>query len=370
MRVAFRSVKVVNGLLLAFLLSSCVQRNLEDVSEQHGFKHIILFIGDSMGYNHVLATRYYLYGDTEQRLDFEKFPVTLSVDTSQYGETYDPALSYQDFAYLTQNPTDSAAASTAMATGIKTDNGKIGIGHDMSILSNAVEYYENRNYLTGVVTSVPFSHATPAGFSAHVSSRSSYQAIASQMIYASGLDLIMGTGHPLYDDNGALRTTPSYTYVGSSDIWNELALGTAGNDANGDGIFNAWKLIDTKGGFDSLARGELSGRIIGIAPVYQMLQEKLTGAVNAAVPSLTDMSLGAVRLFADSGENFFLVIEGGAIDFASHDNNLSRMIEELTDFDNAVAGVIDFIDSSFGWDDTLVIVTADHETGYLLGLDS
>jgi len=253
--------------------------------------------------------------------------VTLSVDTSQYGKTYDLALSYQDFTYLKLNPTDSETCSTAITTGVKTDKGKISIGHDLNILGNAVEFFEDKRYLTGGGASVPFSYATPAGFSAHVSSRSSYHEITSQMIYASGLDLIMGTGHPLYDDTGVLRSSPSYNHVGYSEIWNGLTLGTAGNDANGDGVFDAWKLVYRKDGFYSLARGEISGRIIGIAPVYQTLQEKRTDAVNTAVSSITDMSLGAVQLFATSGENFFLVIEGGAIDFASHDNNLSRMIE-------------------------------------------
>lgn len=190
------------------------------------------------------------------------------------------------------------------------------------------------------------------------------------MIYSSGLDLIMGTGHPLYDDDGLLRSVPNYLYVGSSEVWSELNLGTAGNDSNGDGVFDSWRIVVSKEDFLSLSEGKISGRIFAIASVFKTLQEKRSGAVNDSVPSLRVMASGTLRLFVEGGDDFFLVIEGGAIDFAGHDNNLPRMIEELSDFNDAVAAVVDYLGSTVGWEGSLVLVTADHETGYLMSPNS
>jgi alkaline phosphatase len=143
---------------------------------------------------------------------------------------------WEDFYYSAYPlSTDSASAATAMASGIKTYNGAIGV----DINGDAVELVSQRaealGKATGVVTTVEWSHATPAGFVAHNTSRNEYAAIASEMIYNSATDDIMGAGHPWFDNNGASITTANtYKYVGGEITWNDLAAGTAGNDADGD----------------------------------------------------------------------------------------------------------------------------------------
>ena len=230
---------------------------------------------------------------------------------------------------------------------------------------------------TGVITSVQWSHATPAGFVAHNRSRDNYEAIAGEMINLSNVDVIMGCGHPLYDEDGKLKQSPnSFKYVGGQSTWDALTAGTAGADADGDGVNDPWKLIQARSEFASLATGDTPKRVCGVARVYKTLQQDRGGDGNAdayvvplidSVPTLEEMTKAALNVLDNDPNGFFLMVEGGAVDWASHDNQSGRVIEEQIDFNKSVEAVISWVIKNSNWGDTLVIVTGDHETGYMTG---
>ncbi len=187
----------------------------------------------------------------------------------------------------------------------------------------------------------------------------------------------MGTGHPCYDADGVYNDcTNNFRYVGGQNTWDDLIAGTAGGDADGDGVDDPWVLIQTRAEFQSLMSGPTPKRVVGTAQVYQTLQQGRSGDSYAdpfvvplidTVPTLEEMTKAALNILDDDPEGLFLMIEGGAVDWASHGNTSGRMIEEHIDFDNAVHAVVDWVQANSNWGETLLIVTGDHETGYLNG---
>ncbi len=258
-----------------------------------GVKNVIVMISDGCGYNHIKATDYY----TGKKPAYEYFPVSLGMSTYEYEDTgakvvygttknllgYDPVLMWKDFTYSAAPlATDSASAATAMASGIKTVNGAIGVDVTGAPVKYITQRAEELGKATGVVTSVEWSHATPAGFVAHNTSRNNYAAIATEMIQSSGTDVIMGAGNPDFDDNGVAAAKDA-KYVGGTVLWNELKTGAAGGDANGDGTPDPWALIQTKAEFESLATAAATpARVCGTAQAYTTLQQARSGDGNAA----------------------------------------------------------------------------------------
>jgi alkaline phosphatase len=341
-------------------------------------------ISDGSGFNHSEAASYYRYGENG-RLIFNRFFFNYAMSTyaaydegdSCYGNEYDPELAWSAFDYVKGCATDSAAAATAMSTGVKTYGGAIGVDLDGWPLEHALEFAEEMGKATGVVTSVEWSHATPAGFVAHNVSRSNYAEIAQEMVYDSAVDVIMGCGHPWYDADGWPQDTPNtFKYVGGEDTWNDLVASTAGGDADGDGVDDPWLLIEERAEFQALAKGPTPTRVIGTAQVYQTLQQERGGDGYAdpyavpfieTVPTLAEMTEAALNILDEDPDGLFLMVEGGAIDWASHDNQDGRMIEEQIDFENAVKAVVRWVRKNSNWRETLLIITSDHETGYLTG---
>ncbi len=172
-------MKMNNCLWSALLLVSTVFAPLQDKARagdnnQDGLKHapknIIVLISDGCGFNHVDAASIYQYGRTGVQI-YEHFPVQLAMSTYMYSSSYDPARAWTDFEYVKNNPTDSAAAATAMSTGVKTYDGAIGVDSEGISLKHIMQQAEERGMATGVVTSVEWSHATPAGFVAHAAGK-------------------------------------------------------------------------------------------------------------------------------------------------------------------------------------------------------
>ncbi len=369
---------VLAGLALA---ATAVAYNADDANAgkacKPGAKNVIVMISDGMGYNQMLAGDYFQYGATGEQV-YQQYPLRVAMSTySAYG-SYDPLAAWGLFDYAKNAPTDSASAATAMSTGVKNQDGVIGVDVNGKPLYHVAQRAEVLKKSTGVVTSVEWSHATPAGFIAHNASRNNYAAIASEMINDSGTDVIMGAGSPLYDDSGAPIATPSqYKYVGGVDTWNALVNGTAGGDADGDGDADPWKLIQSRFQFKRLAYADTTpARVCGTARAATTLQQARAGNVmaspytvpmNANVPDLAVMTKGALNVLDANRKGFFLMVEGGAVDWASHANQPGRTIEEQIDFNEAVAAVNRWVRRNSSWDETLVIVTGDHETGYLWG---
>lgn len=353
-------------------------------------KNVIVLIADGCGFNHIAATDFFQYGEAGKQVYQQSFKaLAMSTYSAQNNGSYDPSLAWKDLEYLKKNATDSAAAATTMSTGVKTYNSAIGVDVDKKPLKHAAEVAEEQGKSSGVVTTVPIPHATPAGFSVHDEKRGNYRDIALEMIVDSRLDVIMGAGHPWFDKDGKLivqvddkdriATPQSYDGVGSAEIWAHLLAGTIGNDADGDGQEDRWTLIQTREAFQALADAPTTPkRVIGVAQAAPTLNQERSGdekaaagvvPLNANVPTLAEMSRGALNVLDNDPDGFFLMIEGGAVDWAGHDNQAGRMIEELIDFNRAVEAVVEWVEKHSNWDETLVIVTADHETGFLGGPD-
>jgi alkaline phosphatase len=344
------------------------------VNPKHSPKNVIIMIADGGGFNHFKAADYYQCSRTPCQ-PFEDFPVRLSVSTYPSGGEYNAKVAWCSFDYVENGATDSAAAATAMATGVKTYNAGIGVDVNGSPVLNLLERAEQLGKVTGVVTSVPFSHATPAGFVVHNGDRNNYTQIAADMVNKSAADVIMGCGHPIYNHDGKPGTTPSYKYIDSA-VWAGLKNGSVGGDADGDGLPDPWTLVQTRAEFQVLATGPTPKRVFGLTQVYETLQEKRSGDASPApyqmpliqtVPTLEEMTKAALNVLDDDSNGLFLMIEGGAVDWASHSNESGRLIEEMNDFNKSVKAVIHWVDKSSNWGETLLIITADHETGYLTG---
>jgi alkaline phosphatase len=201
------------------------------------------------------------------------------------------------------------------------------------------------------------------------------------LIEGTDIDLIMGAGHPEYDNDGG-PTSFVDTYVNPAD-WAEI-------DDGGDPD-NEWDFFDDKDDIINLATKDdwpedyisddvtcpysIVPRYFCVAPVHDSLQYDRTGAAND-VPSLAQMTESALNILKEDPDGFFLLVEGGSIQTACEDDDFTRMDEEIKDFGDAVEAVINWVDAEkpntvgtnkMTWDNTILIVTADQETGYLWG---
>jgi alkaline phosphatase len=333
-------------------------------------------ISDGCGYNQIDAAGLYLFGETGQHV-FEGFPVIYAMSThSAGGVKYTPDSSWHSFDWVLKKPTDSAASATAFACGVKTYNGYIAMDTEGKPLETIMERSEEKGKMTGVVSSVLLSHATPASFLVHNISRGNYEEIATSMFRETAADVIMGCGHPDFDDDGNVTKLYEYKYVGGKPTWEELQAGTLGGDADGDGVADPWVLIEKRKEFQKLMSGPTPKRVVGIPMVRSTLQQKRSGNAKAAPyevplhetsPTLVEMTTAALNVLDSDPDGFTLMIEGGAVDWASHANQPGRVIEEEIDFSNTVQTVVNWVDQNSSWDETLLVVTGDHETGYLTG---
>lgn len=330
-------------------------------------KNVILMISDGAGFNAFDCTSYYQHGKLGKQV-YDKFPIRLGCTTysADNPNGYEPDKFWSKFEYARKEPTDSAAAATALYTGVKTENGRLCTDSEGEKLLTIAEIADSLGKSTGTVSSVMFSHATPAAVWAHNDSRNEYEEIAKEMICDSGLDVIMGCGHPRYNNNGKLLPMDDWEneYCGGKDLFNDILTASTKR---------GWTFIESKHDFLALAANSdpVFDRLIGVAQCHETLQYNRTGEgmgkLNENVPSLSTMSEAAINVLAKDEDGFFLMIEGGAVDWAGHDNNLARIIEEQIDFNTAVEAVVEWVHTDSSWKETLLIITADHETGQLWG---
>lgn len=312
-------------------LTTCVVCMLALLSFAGGkAKYVFYFIGDGMGVNQVNGTETYLAA-LEGRIGvtpllFTQFPCVGLVTT--YSGT--------------NGVTDSAAAGTALATGQKTKNGTLGLQADGQTRINSVAAWaQESGKAVGVSTSVSVDHATPAAFYAHVPKR--------QMYYQIGKDLI-ATGFDFYAGSDFLNPTDK--------------------DAPQEG--SLYEQCE-KAGY-TLARGykDYRKKAKKADKMILLQTEKASQKDRASLPyaidhGKDDMSLQEVTraginfLTSKQKDGFFLMVEGGKIDFACHVNDAATVFKEVIDMDNAVKVAYEFYEQHP--DETLIVVTADHETG-------
>ena len=366
-------------------------------------KNVIIMISDGTGYSTWMAGDYWdrgVYG----KQPFEKFPVKLGVSTFPLNGSYDPLTAWASFGGVLGDSsnlgiTESDMAATAMATGLKTAGG-VGwappaAGGAAASQPNVLEYAQTHGKATGVVTTKFFDDATPAGFTAHVGNRDLYGQIADQMIDVSNLDVIMGAGNPYFDASGNSVTPsaawsagdPAYyaakkppQYLGVREF-NALDGGYA-PDADHNGVLDAgktaWTFVQTREDFQELEQGKTPARVFGLAQSGgKSLQEKRGGDAKADpyvvpftqnVPTVAEMTRGALNVLDNDRDGFVAMIEaGGAVDDACHDAYPGRVIEEYDQFNTSMRVVLRWIRGHGGWGHNLLVVTSDHDTGYLWG---
>tara|TARA_R110002073_G_scaffold140253_12_gene290951 strand:+ start:5867 stop:7723 length:1857 start_codon:yes stop_codon:yes gene_type:complete len=282
---------------------------------------IILLIGDGMGEGQLTAASYFKTGAPES-LFLYSLPVQGRISTAS-----------------PSGITDSSASATAMATGAFTWNGSVGLDLDDRPVQNLIELSKEFGLATGVVSTTRISHATPASFTAHVKSRGQYQDIAEHMA-ALRPDVILGGGRSDFEARSDDR-----------DLVAELAGGGF------HVVRNATEL--------AAADASTSPRLLGLfADSHLPYRVDRTEAED--LPLLKDMSLAALERLDKDPQGFFLMIEGGRIDHAGHENNVERAIGETLSFDDTIAAVVGWVAER---DDVTIIVTADHETGGLKVLE-
>ena len=288
-------------------------------------KYVFYFIGDGMGPSHVLGTEYYL-GELEgvigrpNKLCFTQFPKSAFVSTFS----------------KSNGVTDSAASGTALATGSKTKNGYLGVEMDTTVVYSVAHAAKQAGYAVGISSTVGINHATPGAFYAHQPGRSRYYEIGQDMLTAdydfyAGGDLIVNKSEQR-DEIYEKAKAQGYT----------IARGFDDYKANGK---NAKKLM-----------------------LYQ--KEVATDLPYAIDREEGDLTLAQITeagiefLSKKSKKGFFFMVEGGKIDYASHSDDGATALNEVIDFDNAIKVAYEFYKKYPN--ETLIVVTADHETGGLV----
>ncbi|MHA1169092.1 MAG: alkaline phosphatase, partial [Candidatus Hodarchaeales archaeon] len=221
--------------------------------------------------------------------------------------------------------TDSAAAATAIATGIKTFNGRIAVAPNGSAIETILETALEMGKATGVVTTTSIQHATPASFMTHVFSRSNYDEITKQIVENTNVDVLLGGGIKYFSEEQiTTMTTAGYSFVTNNSALSSIT----------------------------------SGRILGLFADSHMPYEQERNLTHT--PSIADMTKKAIDILDQNSNGFFLMVEGGRIDHASHDNERVGAILETIAFDLAVKEAKNYVETH---ENSILIITADHETG-------
>ncbi|MCA9236652.1 MAG: alkaline phosphatase [Planctomycetales bacterium] len=298
--------------------------------------------------------------------------------------------------------TDSAASATSMFCGIKTYNGAIGVGPQGQPALSAAHLAQAKGYKVGAVTSVPISHATPAATYAHNVHRDDYQDISRDLLGLpsishpeqplQGLDLLIGGGYGVEvqtDGSQGENFVPGNKYLTQSDLH-------AVDVANGGRYVVAQRTVGVPGadGLMTAARQavEKGARLLGFFGVFDQgshgsgnlpfatADRKYDPAPDAdgftiayqqadlqENPALADMASAALTVLAADDSPFWLMVEAGDVDWANHANNLDDSIGAVNSGDAAVRVITDWVEQNSNWDESLLIVTADH--GHYLIID-
>ena len=302
------------NLVLVFLLiiSFCSCGQKEKTAEEPKAVNVIYMIGDGMGLPQVFGTML----ATGEELAFCQFPYIGVVDTRS----------------ASNDITDSAAGGTALACDKKTKNGMVGMDPDTLAMESVLDAMADQGKATGIVVTCYSGHATPADFYAKVPKRSMYEDIAVQLAESDKVNVMIGGGRKHFTQR-----------KDSVDLIQrmESELG--------------WKVYDTLAGIDTSCMKYAVLAAKGHMPIAPERGNFLPDGVRLAIETLKQNEKG-----------FFLMLEGSQIDFACHAHDSVNMVDETVDFSKAIEVALDFAKAD---GNTLVVVTADHETGGLTMID-
>ena len=299
--------------MVCFLILVALVTGNSISAQTQGPKNVILMIGDGMGLTQISAAHYH----KGSPLNMESLPVTGIMKTHS----------------LDRKITDSAAAGTALASGIKTYNGGLGVDKDTLPVPTILEYLSSKGYATGLVATCYITHATPGAFFGHRKSRDLYEEIAEDILSVD-IDLFIAGGRDHFDKR-------------KKDERNLVAELKKKGYTIGDiqeSNFTSLKLAKD---------AKLAYFTAGGHPV-----KKLEG--RDWLPDATEYALNFLHNKNSNG--FFIMIEGSQIDWAGHDNDFEYNLTETLDFDEAVGRAFQFARTN---QETLLLVLADHETGGL-----
>jgi alkaline phosphatase len=275
-------------------------------------KNIILLIGDGMG----LAQIYAGFTVNHGQLNLLRFK----------------NIGFSKTNSATNYITDSGAGGTALATGYKTYNGAIGVDKDTIPRRSILEYANMKGLSTGLVSTSAITHATPASFIAHNKKRDDYEGIATDFL-KTDIDVFIGGGRKNFSDRSDNR-----------NLLNELRA------KNYQVIFSMDSIKDTK-----------QGKLAGLTA-----SESNLSIIEGRGDMLPEATKTAMNILSNNKKGFFLMVEGSQIDWGAHDNNADFVTSEVIDFDKAIGNALEFAQTD---GNTLVIVTADHETGGMTIVD-
>ena len=295
---------VLCSLIIAISVSSFAPRKKFDARPTN----IILMIGDGMGLTQI---SYSLLTST-QKMNFERFNY----------------IGFSRTSSSSHKITDSAAGATALSCGKKTYNGAVGVFINKQPMTTILELAEKNGLATGLVATCDITHATPAAFIAHQPSRNMYEAIAKDFM-ATDIDLFLGGGLDNFNKRKDTEDLTRQLRIRNYDVLTSLE--------------ELWNYEPTK------------KKIAGLfAPKHlSKMQEGRADYLPFATNFATDY-------LKKNKKGFFLMVEGSQIDWGGHNNDAEYIRRELNDFDLAIGKALDFADLN---GNTLVIVTADHETG-------
>jgi alkaline phosphatase len=370
-------------------------------------KHVILMIGDGWGERQIEATERY----TGVRSAYRSWRRHW-MSTYPAGGGYEPERAWSDTDHLAGHATDSAASATALFSGRKTANGRVAVSPDGQRLPTIADKARALGWAVGAVTTVAISHATPGAWYAHNDNRYNGAAIAEEGLFGdpaatwkdagwrrtvaewgSSLDYLdqvrrqdglLEAAHELRRGRHALYGGGHGPTLPATDvIIGATAPGYAGERYLSPAIREALVARAGRSGSATLVervRGRADGgaRLLGAAARPEVT--RLAGLFGFAYrradgsghdpenATLAEMTTAALRVLGRDPDGFVLMVESGAIDFAGHANDMDRLIGEQRALDEAVDAVVAWVEdraNGSGWDDTLVIVTGDHETGLL-----
>ncbi|HPF11466.1 MAG TPA: alkaline phosphatase [Flavobacteriaceae bacterium] len=286
-------------------LLSCNKIVTPEETEVKKPKNIILMIGDGTGLSQISAAQY--FGKTPS--NYTRFPITGLINTSSESDLI----------------TDSAAGATAFASGIRTYNGAIGVDVDTTKVQNMVELVSQKGMQTGLIATSSITHATPACFFAHSKSRDFHEEIAAQLP-TSEINFFAGAGLQYFNKR------------------------EDGKNLLDDFSENGFSIDTLK--LEAMPNAKKAG--------YLLADKSMPKAMEGRGNFLKDASLLAVQRLSQNEKGFFMMVEGSQIDWGGHDNDAPYLISELLDFDSTIGAILDFAEKN---GETLVVVTADHETG-------
>ena len=307
--------RICQLLLLSLLVAGCASKPQ--------VKYVFYFIGDGMGVNEVIGTNLYNGANGLGNVNFTGFPVVNFITTVSANSLV----------------TDSSAAGTALASGVKINNGVVGVDPDGNRTPNLTEWAHAAGFGTGVATSVGVNHATPASFVAHTASRNGYEEISLQMI-DSPVDFMAGA-----------------TFLTNRGSGHDAAYFEHKADSAGIAIYKGPEAIR---GLDVT-----KNRVVC-----------LSAKEEDSIPYAIDRKEDDTRLadFTDAGirylesrfgkKGFFFMIEGGKVDYAGHGNDAATCFQEVNDMAESVDLALAFLARHPM--ETLILITADHETGGLM----